>query len=228
MRGMWTRRPPCWRRFSALPSSLYTVARACMACMCVTSSGASWRIPWLGWSLTLSRVVLSLEARSERRRHCRTPKDKRNSGQSELQLPRSHRGMFAQYRLASFWLAMPPDRRPTPKLRWWQPQPLVSTETQLHHSGRRIGHSRRRPGRSIPKYCTVQRRPEWVTSSPGGCVSYYSGCQMLPTSAADWGRSPWSGGMMLVSHVAVRGSNPRGVGYFSKCHRRTFFYRCRF
>ena len=45
------------------------------------------------------------------------------------------------------------------------------------------------PGGSIPKYCTVQRRPEWVTSSPGGCVSYYSGCQMLPTGAADQGRS---------------------------------------
>ena len=47
------------------------------------------------------------------------------------------------------------------------------------------GRGRGCPGRSIPKYCTVQRRPEWVTSSPGGCVSYYSGCQMLPTGAAD-------------------------------------------
>ena len=37
---------------------------------------------------------------------------------------------------------------------------------------------------------------------------------MLPADAADPVRFPWSSGMILASHVAVRGSDPRGTDTF--------------
>ena len=41
-----------------------------------------------------------------------------------------------------------------------------------------------------------------------------SGCQMLPAGATKRGSSSWPSGRVLASHVAARGSNPRGAGYF--------------
>ena len=46
---------------------------------------------------------------------------------------------------------------------------------------------------------------------------------LLVAARSERGRSLWSGGMTLDLCVAVRGSNPRGTGYISKCHRANFF-----